>query len=324
MLNSITKIKTHLLLLIIFLFGGGVYAQNLVNNWSFEDTVACPVGVTQISKAVGWDSYRASPDYFNYCNSTLIGVPSNFMGFQHARTGIAYAGLITFAKYATNIREIIGSALNQQLAIGQTYYISFHVSRAYSAAYFNNMATDKIGLKFSTVPYSIFSPIPVNDTAHIYTNTIVTDTTNWVKISGTFTADSAYNYFAIGNFFTDSIVSRILIDSVGAVAYYYIDDVCISLDSNYCNSLTGLEKTDSNNPFAVYPNPADNFLLIEGIGFSEIEIYNDVGKLMFNQNYNKLIYKTQVDLAVLNSGFYLIKIKTPNSYYTKKIIINKK
>ncbi len=296
--------------------------QNLVNNWSFEDTVACPMGVTQIAKAAGWASFKATPDYYNYCNGGMMGVPSNFGGFQYARTGVAYAGFITYARYATNIREIIGSTLNQQLVVGQIYYISFFVSRSYNVAYHNNVASNKVGLKFSTIPYPNYwtNPISINDSAHVYSNSVITDTTNWVKISGSFTADSTYNYFAIGNFYSDSLTTHILLDSIGAVAYYYIDDVCISPDSSYCNSLTGLTKNDFTNPLTIYPNPFKNLLSVEGIGFSEIEMYDNLGKLVFSQIYGKLIYKTQIDLSLLNSGFYLIKIKTRNSCFTKKII----
>lgn len=40
--------------------GGEVFSQNLVNNWSFEDTLACPAGPPQIDKAAGWSSYKDS------------------------------------------------------------------------------------------------------------------------------------------------------------------------------------------------------------------------------------------------------------------------
>ena len=105
------KICIYMLLLV----SKSLFGQNLVNNWSFEDTVACPMGATQISKATGWDSYKLTPDYFNYCNTTQVGVPSNFNGYQYARTGNAYAGFVSFAYYGTNYREIFGSKLIQQL-----------------------------------------------------------------------------------------------------------------------------------------------------------------------------------------------------------------
>ncbi|MBK5286545.1 MAG: hypothetical protein JJE25_14195 [Bacteroidia bacterium] len=46
-----------------------VLAQNLVTNPSFEDTVACPFGASQLNFATGWSSYWGTPDYFNLCGT---------------------------------------------------------------------------------------------------------------------------------------------------------------------------------------------------------------------------------------------------------------
>ena len=300
---------------------------NLVPNPSFEDTVGCPIGGLVVDYAVGWHSYKLTPDYFNNCNSTVVGVPSNYMGFQHARTGVAYAGFITISFGSMNNKEIIGAQLNQQMQVGQTYYVSFYVNRAYNPATFynyNNLATNKIGVRFSTISYPNFwtEPIPINDTAHVYTNTIITDTVNWVKISGTFTADSAYNYIAIGNFFTDSLTSRIQLDSIASFAYYYVDDICVSTDSNYCDSISGITNIDFKNPMKIFPNPLQSELNIEGIGFTCIEIYDDIGKMVFEKKFIDAIYRTKIQLPNLCKGLYAVKIKTLKSYYTKKIIHN--
>ena len=40
------------------------FAQNLVPNPSFEDTLRCPNAVNQVDSAVGWIAYKGSPDYF--------------------------------------------------------------------------------------------------------------------------------------------------------------------------------------------------------------------------------------------------------------------
>ena len=300
---------------------------NLVPNPSFEDTLACPAALSQMDKAAGWSSYKLTPDYYNYCNGAQAGVPSNQPGFQYARTGVAYAGFITISRGSSNTREILGAQLNQQMQIGQTYYVSFYVNRSYNSAVFNNynnMATNKIGVRFSTISYPNFwtEPIPINDTAHVYTNTIITDTVNWVKISGTFIADSAYNYIAIGNFYTDSHTSIIQLDSIATLAYYYIDDICVSTDSNYCNSISGITNIDFKNPMKIFPNPLQSELNIEGIGFTDIEIYDDIGKLVFEKKFIDAIYRTKIQLPNLCKGLYVVKIKTLMSYYTKKIIHN--
>lgn len=150
--NGIRFLKYLFFIISFFLFERGIsFAQNLVPNPSFEDTVSCPTNVGQISKAVGWSSYRNSPDYFSTCNSSTVGVPSNIYDYQYARTGNSYAG---FYSYSPNAREFIGTQLNQTLLIGQKYFVSLYVSRPVNNILGLNIAINKIGIRFSTVSYS--------------------------------------------------------------------------------------------------------------------------------------------------------------------------
>src|SRR4051812_12969049 len=104
------------LITLLFFVSQSSFSQNLVPNWSFEDTVACPIGIGGIIYSVGWSSFIQTPDYFNSCNistngTNYAGVPGNFFGYQEARTGNAYAGFYTYGT-ANNAREIIGIKLN--------------------------------------------------------------------------------------------------------------------------------------------------------------------------------------------------------------------
>jgi hypothetical protein len=186
------------------------------------------------------------------------------------------------------------------------------------------MATNKLGLKFSTIPFDFFNPIPINDSAHVYTNAIISDTVNWVKISGSFTADSAYNYFCIGNFFTDSLTSYIKLDSTAAIAYYYVDDVCISTDSNYCNSLTGLEIRNFKNPISVFPNPVANQLTVKttnSVPITHLKIFTTSGQIIRNIEINSPTSEKIIsNLDNLSSGIYFLKTETENATYYSKII----
>src|SRR5258708_7934679 len=99
--NTVMKknLKTLMLLCATFL-NSFSFAQNLVPNPSFEDTIQCPANPQPtIDYASHWSTYGSSSDYFNSCannNSFIYGVPSNFSGYQNAMHGIAYAGLITW------------------------------------------------------------------------------------------------------------------------------------------------------------------------------------------------------------------------------------
>jgi hypothetical protein len=65
------KYFTIVLFFVVQVCGG----QNLVPNWSFEDTISC-------AKMVGWSSYRLTPNYLSSCNNGQFGVPSNLFGYQ--------------------------------------------------------------------------------------------------------------------------------------------------------------------------------------------------------------------------------------------------
>lgn len=76
------------------------YAQNLVPNYSFEDTLQCPIGngISPITYSPPWFSpTNSTANYFNSCNNFSWGVPNNVGGIQYARTGKSYAGIINLS-----------------------------------------------------------------------------------------------------------------------------------------------------------------------------------------------------------------------------------
>ena len=117
-------------------------------------------------------------------------------------------------------REYIGVKLLTPLVIGVKYYVSFKacLSDNPSIVY----ASNKLGALFSTISYSVdsFCLPPCNSTllppknfAQVYSDSIITDTANWTTISGSFIADSVYQYVIIGNHFDNTHTSVILLDS---------------------------------------------------------------------------------------------------------------
>ena len=300
---------------IILLFTGKFcFAQNLVNNWSFEDTVACPTATFQLNKSLGWSEFRESPDYFNSCAPLVINgvsVPQNVWGYQNAMSGNAYAGFVAFGIATSNSREILGSSLNQSTSIGQKYFVSFYVSRAANS---NGMqwACNNIGMRFSTTSYSVSNPAPVNNFAHIYSSTIITDTINWVKISGSFVADSNYKYVMFGNFFDDSLTSSMQIGPNFGYAYYYIDDIKISTDSNYVNSIQELNL----NVQSIYPNLARDWIEIREHGICNVEIYDATGKIIMI--LKDIMLPQKINVSNFVTGLYCTRIVFKN-----KLIINK-
>jgi hypothetical protein len=91
---------------------------NLVPNPSFELLDTCPytTGFQEGDRPAHWRSWLNNPDYFHACAGslqdidTLVSVPHNGWGFQHAWDGEAYVG---YCAYSTTdqYREYVGAEL---------------------------------------------------------------------------------------------------------------------------------------------------------------------------------------------------------------------
>ena len=302
-----------------------IAAQNLVPNPSFEDTVSCPTSFDEINLSTGWSAFCQSPDYFNSCNDGIVDLPSNIFGYQSARTGNACSGFSAFDVASTsNLRECLGIQLNQQLIIGQKYFVSFFLNRAVKNIQEINVGCNKIGVKFSTVLYSALNSIPIDNTSQVYSDSIISYTLNWIKVSGSFISDSGYNYLSIGNFFSDSLISFIKYDNNAVFAYYYIDDVCVSPDSLECDlNPEGIYNLPQQQ-IAIYPNPATEQLIItlsssffNGVRelpfdngqliIKEIEISDALGRVQ-SCEFKVQRPVTKIDIHSLPSGIYFIKV----------------
>ena len=325
-----TKTIKYLLFLSIALSTAS-FGQNLVPNPSFEQDTACPIvhGDFPVSS---WSIYRASPDYYNSCvvDTDAASVPHNLCGFQCPSTGKAYAGIITYEPGFTNYRECFGAKLISPLNKTQKYYISFKINSAYKAINSINGATNKLGVLFSTIPYSDTTPVSINNFAHIYSSQVVTDTANWTTIKGSFTADSIYKYIIVGNFFDDSHITHQSLDGSGVVAaYYFVDDVCVSTDSNTCNiivqnncsGLNSINNIISTADLRVFPNPFTGKVIIS-TPFANVKykavVYDVLGIKQAEFQLDKP--SAEIDLTNLADGNYFIQYIGSTFQQTFKII----
>jgi hypothetical protein len=315
--------KYTTILFLIFILCKPSQAQiNLVPNPSFEDTVYCPTGLRQLYACEHWLSFGNSPDYFNAC--TPFSLPNSVFGYQFAHSGNAYAGAIFYRRPNTpvgpNYREYIGVKLLSNLVIGQKYYVSFFVVNGGKLN--DAIANNKIGLKLFTVNFDSSSPPPLQNASTLFTDSIITDTLIWTKISGSFVADSTYQYLSIGNFFSDGVTDTIEIFPFYTNGYYYIDDVCLSTDSIYNENWTGINHPIKDSlVISIYPNPSKGFLMVESpIPIDNYSIYNIQGQLM-----NKVKVNTassfEINLSNNLNGMYFLQIQTAKGISNYKIIL---
>ncbi|MBK9637798.1 MAG: T9SS type A sorting domain-containing protein [Bacteroidetes bacterium] len=304
-------------------FAGAINAQiNLVPNPSFEDTVFCPSVSDNMQDVQDWSSFGNSADYFNGCSATPTNVPYTAFGYQLAHSGTAFCGVVTYLKAnhpnGNNYREYIGVQLLTPLQIGTRYYFSFY---AVSAQHYGSIGffSNNIGLRFFTNSYSKLNPAPVDNFAHIKLDTLLNDTVNWLRISGSFIADSIYQYVSIGNFYdylnTDTLIFT---SSNPFCAYSYIDDVCVTTDSLFNETWTGLQNIELNE-IHIWPNPVQNYFQFSAKQLiDEVTIYDSRGKLIKSENVNAL--EGRIDFDVLSDGIYFAVFRKERDFSVYKFL----
>ncbi|NDC42023.1 MAG: hypothetical protein EBZ77_10820, partial [Chitinophagia bacterium] len=152
-----------------------------------------PTAVINYTACTGWWAAGGTPDYFNLCDpGPFFSVPQNGFGHQNAIDS-GYYGLVTYDN-GNEYKEYIGTTC-AQLVVGRTYTVSIQASLAEASGF----ASDGLGVFFSTYStmVSYFGNVPQIDYSSYGP---IVDSVNWVTLTSTFVADSAYTHLYVGCF----------------------------------------------------------------------------------------------------------------------------
>lgn len=303
---------------------------NLVPNGNFETAVNCPTPASFMAGCANWANFGNTPDYFNACFPNPFGTPNTQFGYQAPHSGVGLSGLLLWYNNYPNYREYIGDQLITPLTIGQKYYFSFYISYSGYYQYSEHVAANKIGLRLSTVTSN--STVASNWTtnwAHFKLMTIYKDTLNWLRLSGSIIADSAYKYVVIGNFFNDANTDTSLIpgpSSSPKPSYYFVDDVYVGTDSMFSQTWwTNIKssKTHSQDFFRIYPNPVQSKIKILPQNFYEEYSMTLTNYLGLKLSYDHIVGDFEFDVSEFQEGLYFIFLKTSTDTRTEKILISR-
>lgn len=331
------------IILLLFAVSEGNSQVNLVPNFSFEEYAECPLNDGNLYFANGWSLFSASntsPDYYNICAPPNgFNVPQSIFCYQQDNRDCgAYIGVLTFETSGGQSKEHIGIQMIDTLIVGQKYYISFYTVmgeyRSNSSGSQYGMPSNNIGIKLSTIPYSSNNPTPIDNFAHLHSETVITDSINWSRISGSIIADSAYNYLVIGNFYSNENTDTTnynCSNCFNSGSYYLVDDVCVSTDSLLCNGgiellpcIVSVEENNLKNRINIYPNPASDYITINTENQQspfDITIYNTMGQKLYHE---KNIHNSnqKIDVSQYNTNLLIIKIEFNNQLYNFKLLKN--
>lgn len=211
-----------ILILFMFCLPKILGAQNLVPNGSFEDKIQCPYNISQIDFARFWFQPFQNGSSTDYSNKTCPFQPCIF-----PRTGFSVAGIHCFEGPASaEWREYIEGTLINPLDSGKSYCVSFHVK----LTSLSNYAIDCIGMFFSKDSVRFIAPPMLYDTIPQIknpSNSFLFDTTNWMKIFGSFTANGGEKFITIGNFYNNFNTNYSVLSQPIERSYYWVDDISV-------------------------------------------------------------------------------------------------
>lgn len=311
---------------LLFFFSMQVSSQNLVLNPSFEDTLQCPNFVSQIDYAVNWHTSVNTPDYYHVCNNTssinpgMVGVPWSARGYQPARTGNAFGGVVIYWTAQPNYREIFYAQLQSPLVAGVTYSVGMYTILNEDNAMW---AVDGgLGIYLSASPINPATPFAYTPQIVNPTGNVLNDSLNWTMISGTYLASGGEQYITIGSFIPDNMLTIFNRGGTYPFTSYAIEDVWVIPEDSIP---TGVSNSEENFEVDIFPNPVRNKLAIGpdvSGAIHSIELFTAIGRRVLQmeqifRNDEQII----IDVSSLDSGIYFLKVGTDRKTLTKKIVI---
>ena len=214
--------------------------ENLVPNSSFEEYYQCPYGEDQLMFCKNWiKANLATSDYFNACQTntnTGVSVPKTWSGYQTAFDGNAYTGIIIYEGTTPTLSEYTQCKLIEPLIACKSYQIRFWTSLGDKCP----NATNTLGARLDKEAIKKISPYDYDGfelPPHVGVDYFITDTTNWILVSGIYTAEGGEQYLTIGRFIDTSIYDNYSVPFVsvncnsctssGSPSQYYIDSVSV-------------------------------------------------------------------------------------------------
>ncbi len=284
-------------------------------NPGFEDHNACPPNLSAINYDPAYNTFstvkdwinplqHTTPDYFNSCAAPgPAGLPTTSLGYKQPHAGRGCAGLIPWEGFfvnnilVNNYREYIETRLSSPMQAGHQYCVSFYVSSVISAGqYYNNICMARLGVKFSNAQVSsstatnILSPYSMSDTL----GQLGTDTGQWQKIAGTYTATGGEQWLTIGYFDTIAQYAQIYPQPASATfnarQYVFIDDVDVSDiktgDTTHTRQTINICSLDSVSKYLIEPAGATYYWWSDQAASTAQILVHDTGTYWCTAHYD--------------------------------------
>lgn len=200
-------------------------AQNLVVNPGFENTSQTLQNKGNINIAEGWSSPNiGSPELIGSNSERFVYDPYGSNWRFRPKSGRYVAGMNIFGSYGLDPdaqeRAYIQGSLSRPLETGKKYYFSFWV-------HYHCKGTNNIGITFlpERLELSSSGQIDLMPAAWQHKVTPYSSRKTWTQVVDSFIAYQPYQYFVIGNFFSD--LETDVQNSAGGHYFAYVDNVLV-------------------------------------------------------------------------------------------------
>ncbi|MCD4732440.1 MAG: T9SS type A sorting domain-containing protein [Bacteroidales bacterium] len=123
-------------------------------------------------------------------------------------------------------------------------------------------------------------------------------------------------------------INKILLNpAMSAIAIFCCTDAGVYMSNDYM--VGGEEKMVNSDQISIYPNPVSkkrkvNVEISDNQDVMSFQIYSNDGRFVLEKNFNMNIVENRFDINLqgLEPGMYIIRIKTDNSEFAKKLVIH--
>lgn len=277
------------------------FCQNLVPNWNFEEFNDCPSSLNDLTVNDWFQTTTGTVDYFHVCGIGQAQIPSFFSGSQPPLSGNGFMGIVCY-EGATPYSEYISVALTDTLVADSCYQFEMYVRLNGNSI----IGIADIGVYFSETLPIFNTNEPLLFTPQITSiGGIISDTSYWTLISGSYQALGGETHLTIGNFNSYENTTNEIVNHFGyyPMAYYFIEDVSLThTSSEVCDKASS--SLDSVN---VYPNPFSESLSFQLFTEtpSQLLIYDVTLKLVLVTDFVKYL---KLETDDFSSGVYIYNI----------------
>lgn len=203
----LTKKHNYILCIFLYLLVTTSHAQNLVKNPGFENIKSCPYYGHNLNWYAHdwWGFDTTDTGLFNTCGSSgLGGSPFTDLGIRYPKTGNGFASIMICPQGSDiNARSYAQGFFINPLFKDSVYCISYWVSRATLVSDKTNRASKNVDAFINDTILNWNNGIGrclLNFTPQIKCNYFLTDTINWMQVSGLYKAHGGEMHITIGNF----------------------------------------------------------------------------------------------------------------------------